>query len=184
VDIKATRTKCHNTTCSLQIFIYNGTEELDIPRNPSGGVSGRKKQQMYLLNNFMNLHDVTFTENNKIETQSFNFSHNCCVDFSYNCSKLRFAIRARAIKGELHNMKVYFYYCKETLRNGVRLARTYAPSSGLKRVAVNCTSNAVSKYNESSFDGLCWYNGTWNIGNDTECYCRPGYGMSGGCKRK
>ena len=184
VDIKATRTKCHNTTCSLQIFIYNGTEELDIPRNPSGDVSGREKQQMYLLNNFMNLHDVKFTANNKIETQSFNFSHNCCVDVSYNCSKLRFAVRARAIKVKLQNMKVYFYYCKETVRNGVKLARTYAPSNGLKRVAVNCISNAVSKYNESSFDGFCSYNGTWNIEDDTDCYCRPGYGTPGGCKRK
>jgi hypothetical protein len=123
VDIKATRTKCHNTTCSLQIFIYNGTEELDIPTNPSGGLSGRKKQQMYLLNNFMNLHDVKFTHaNNIIETQSFKFSHNCCVDVSYNCSKLRFAFRARAIKVKLQNMKVYFYYCEETVRNGVKLA--------------------------------------------------------------
>ncbi len=183
LDIAAKRTKCFDikTTCSLQIFTYNETKELRIPEFEIGEPIDqyRKKNRIYLLNNFKNLHNITFTENDKIETQSFTFS--------YNGSKIRFAARARGITGEFYNMKLYYYYCDETVRNGVRLPETYAPpANGLKRVALNCTSNAVSKYNESSFEGLCWSNGTWNIfGNETGCFCRPGYEMLGmGCQRK
>ena len=175
----AKKTNCFNK-CSLQIFTYNGTKELRIPGAEISGTEEekRKKRQVYLLNNFKILYNITFTEFNKIERQSFMFA--------YNGSKIRFAIRAIGIFGEFYNMTLYYYYCKETVWNGVRLPRTIAPANGLKSVTLNCTSNAVSKYNESSFEGSCWYNGTWGFpGNDVVCLCRPGYEMlEMGCRSK
>ncbi len=178
----AKRTGCFpiKATCSLQIFTYNETKQLCIPDGFGQTDDEKKKQRrIYLLNNFKHLHNITFTENDKIENDSF--------PFSYNGSKIRFAARARGINGKFYNMELYYYYCDETLRNGVRLPRTYAPPADeLKRVALNCTNNAVTKYNESSFEGLCLSDGTWNItGNDTGCLCRSGYEMSRtGCQRK
>ena len=179
LDITAKRTSCFNikTTCSLQIFTYNETKELRIP----GGVGKdqKRKLRIYLLSNFKHLHNITFNINNKTENDSF--------PFLYNGSKIRFAARARGISGEFYNMELYYYYCDENVTNGVRLPQTCAPPANeSKRVALNCTSNAVTKYNESSFEGLCLSDGTWNIiGNDTGCLCRSGYEMSRtGCQRK
>ncbi len=147
----ARRTGCFpiKATCSLQIFTYNETKQLCIPDGFGQTDDEKKKQRrIYLLNNFKHLHNITFTENDKIENDSF--------PFSYNGSKIRFAARARGINGKFYKMELYYYYCDETLRNDVRLPRTYAPPADeLKRVALNCTNNAVTKYNESSFEKDC-----------------------------
>jgi hypothetical protein len=173
MGIAAKKTKCQ-TTCSLQIFTFDETsKEFHIPR-----AWYRTKPRDYLLKNFKPRHNVTFTEFNKIEMQSFTFVS--------NGSKIRFGVRARGITGELHNMTLYYYYCDESVRNGVRLPRTIAPANGTKRLTLNCTSNAVSKDNKSSVERSCRYNGTWVFpGNDTGCLCRPGYEMlEMGCQRK
>jgi hypothetical protein len=174
VDIVSEKDICarEKSTCSLQIFTYNERKELRIPFT-----SDKKTQQIYLLKNFRHRQDVTFTEFDKIEMQSFTFT--------YNGSKIRFGIRARGISGKFHNMTLYYYYCDETVRNGVRLPRTIAPANGTKRLTLNCTSNAVSKENESSFERSCRYNGTWVFpANDSGCLCRPGYEMLKiGCQR-
>ena len=171
-------TKCFNPNCSLQIFIYNGSKEPLIPNrgDPLDKNELKKKQRIYLFNNFKKLHDVTFPG-----VDTFQFFH--------NGSKAWFGIRARGMQGELHNMKFYYYYCEETLINGLKFPRTYASSSEWKRVVEpNCQNNAVSKKNESSFQRYCLHNGTWSIGNDTECFCRPGYyenpNKDGICERK
>ena len=168
LDTATKKRACFNQslTCSLQIFTYIETKEFKFPRYDVSILSeeNKKRQQTYLLNNFKRFHDIT------MEMQTFTFH--------YNGSKIRFAVRARGISGEFHNMTLYYYYCNEIVWNGVRLPRTIAPANGSKSVTLNCTSNAVSKDNESSFEGSCWYNGTWSFpGNDTLCSCRPGYEM-------
>ena len=170
LDINVERTKCTipGETCSLQIFIYNGTEQLSIPNPLSHGANWKEAARDYLFSNFRYLHDINFTEYNQIERKSF--------QFLYNGSKAILAFRARGINGVLHNIEMYYYYCEETLKDGVKLPRIDAPN-GLQIVAVNCASNALS--NESDLSGLCLYNGTWTLGNDTECFCKPGYKMLG-----
>lgn len=156
-------------TCSLQIFIatFNSSEELNLP-------SGQRAKKNYLLTHFRKLYDINFTESNKLEIHSFNFSHNGPI--------VMLAMRARGISGEIHNINLYYYYCKETVVGSVMFVRTNAPLTGTKRVVANCTNNAISKSNGSSFEGFCWFNGTWSIEKDAECLCRPGYeALQKGC---
>ena len=161
-------------TCSLQIFIatctFNSSDEVELP-------VGELARKNYLLKNFRKLYDINFTDSNKLEVQSFNFSH--------TCPTVILAMRARGISGKIHNINLYYYYCKQTVVGSVMLPRTNAPLTGTKPVWANCTNNAVSKFNDSNIEGLCLYNGKWSFQNDTKCLCRPGYEASDrGCKRK
>ena len=173
LDIKAKRTSCtvSRKTCSLQIYIassLNSKDELDIPK------TGKKT---YLLNTFKKLYDVNFTKDDKLVIQSFNFTHTGRIAM--------LAMRARGIYGEMRNINLYYYHCQKTIVGSVNFVRTNAPLTGIKRVVANCTSNAISKFNGSSFEGWCWFNGTWSFPNDAKCFCKRGYEtLVTGCIRK
>ena len=159
-------------TCSLQIFIatFNSSDQLDLPK-------GKLAKKNFLLKNFTKLYDINFTESNKLQMQSFNFSHTGAI--------VMLAMRARGISGKIRNINLYYYYCKETVVGSVMFPRTNSPLTGTKPVWTNCTNNAVSKFNDSNIEGLCLYNGKWSFQNDTKCLCRSGYEASDtGCKRK
>ena len=177
LDIQAKRTACYmqGKTCSLQIFIatctFNSSDQVELPKD------GKQAIKNYLLINFKKIYDINFSDSNKFEVQSFNFSHTCPI--------VMLAMRARGISGEIHNITLYYYYCKETVVRSVMFLRTNAPLTGIKRVLANCTNNAVSRSNGSNIEGFCWYNGTWSFPNDMKCLCRPGYeALKTGCERK
>ena len=174
LDIKAKRAFCYmqGKTCSLQIFIatFNSSDQLDLPKE-------KLAKKIFLLKNFTKLYDINFTESNKLQMQSFNFSHTSPF--------VMLALRARGISGEIHNINLYYYYCKETVVGNVRFVRINAPLTGTKRVVANCTNNAVRNLNESSSGGLCWFNGTWSFEKNATCLCTPGYeALDTGCIRK
>ena len=176
LDIEVERTECtiSGRVCSLQIFIFNGTKELLIPNPQSHLENWKEAARDYFFSKFRKLHDINFTEYNKIERKSFHFS--------YNGSKAIIAFRATEIKGVLHNIEMYYYYCKKTIKDGVELPLINTPN-GMEIVPVNCTSNAIS--NESDLNGVCLYNGTWTLENNTKCLCKPGYEMlDKGCQGK
>ena len=134
-------------------------------------------KKTYLLNTFKKLYDVNFTKFNELEIKSFSFSH--------TGRTVILAMRAREIYGKLHNINLYYYYCQETIVGSVKFVRTNAPLTGIKRLVANCTNNAISKFNGSSFEGWCWFNGTWSFPKDAKCFCKRGYeALETGCIRK
>ena len=173
LDINAERISCFKLgkNCSLEIFIapFSSTEQLDIP-------GGKQAKTIYLLRTFTMLYDVRFSNSSKVDMQSFNFSH---------AGGVMLAMRARGIYGEIHNINLYYYYCQETIVGSVKFVRTNAPLRGIKRLVASCTNNALSKFNGSSFEGWCWFNGTWSFPKDAKCFCKRGYeALETGCIRK
>ena len=100
-----------------------------------------------------------------------------------------FAFRSRGACGSIFRIKMYYYFCEETVSEGIKFKRTTSPAEGFKNVTGNCSENSVPSNNITSGNRYCFPNGTWSkLDNDNlECFCVGGYAPNkndGSCSSK
>ena len=104
-------------------------------------------------------------------TQTFSFN-------KQNYSQgVTLAFRSRGACGSIFRIKVYYYYCEETINDAVKFERTLSPAEGFKNITGNCSENSVPSNNVKTVNRYCYSNGTWGKlehGN-LECFCVEGY---------
>ena len=115
--------------------------------------------------------------------QTFSFS-------SQNYSQgVTLAFRSRGACGSIFRIKMYYYYCEETVSEGVKFERIPSPAKGFKNVTGNCSENSAPSNNVTSANRYCYPNGTWGKlqNNNFKCFCVEGYGPNktdGSCLSK
>lgn len=75
-------------------------------------------------------------------------------------------------------LKCIYYYCEETISEGIKFQRIPSPAKGFKNVTENCSENSVPSNNVTIANRYCYPNGTWGrLQNDNfKCFCVEGYG--------
>ena len=144
----------------FEVYIYSGKYELDIKNVPS-----YFKPLYSITNNTSPTATLTRT------TQTFSFH-------KQNYSQgVTLAFRSRGACGSIFKIKMYYYYCEETINNGVKFERTLSSAERFKNITGNCSENSVPSNNVTSLNRYCYQNGTWGEpehGN-LECFCVEGY---------
>ena len=164
----------------LEVYVYRGQNEPNFPSR-----SDKPAVKKYLLNNFSPVYNITNTTSrvkatNKKEKHTFTFHQN-------QSKGITFGIRSRGACGTIYRMKMYYYYCAATCKNGVLYAKTISPADGSKQVPGNCPKNPspISIDNKTSLNGSCSSNGTWFIPDTVNCYCNQrSSSRRGGCQCK
>ena len=175
-----------------KLCLINGSIAVDVPCYSNyfevhAYLEGYMTSHGNITSSFKPLYNITSntlpTTNLTRTIQTFSFN-------SQNYSQgLTLAFRSRGACGSIFRIKMYYYYCEETINDGVKFGRIPSPAEGFKNITGNCSENAVPSNNVTSVNGYCYRNGTWGKlehGN-LKCFCVEGYGPNktdGSCSSK
>ena len=156
-----------NFLCNLTVYVHKG-KVTNIPR---------KNRKMYLYSNFSLVHVIKAVTGNKTKTR---------FKLSYSGQYITFGISAKAVDATVYGIKMFYYYCEETLINNIYFPNTTSSANQPKAVHGTCSENSKSLNNGTEFEALCLQNGTWTRRNGSECLCVGGFEprLSQGCRRK
>ena len=144
----------------FEVYIYPGKYELDI-----------KNVSSYFKPHYNITSDASLTTSLTNTTQTFSFH-------KQNYSQgVTLAFRSRGACGSIFRIKMYYYYCEETINDAVKFVKTLSPAKGFKNITGNCSENSVPSNNVKSVTRYCYSNGTWGKlehGN-LKCFCVEGY---------
>ena len=149
---------CHSN--DFEVYIYPGEYMLKIEE-----VASYFKPLHKITNKTLPTTALTKT------TQTFSFN-------GQNYSQgLTLGFRSRGACGSIFRIKMYYYYCEETISEGIKFERTVSPAKEFKNVTGNCSENSMSSNNVTSVYRSCYRNGTWGKLEDgnLECFCVEGY---------
>ena len=168
VQIEAGYKLCYNAgngryeECYLdyfEVYIYPGKYKLQDNKN----VYSYFKPLYNITNNTSPTATLTRT------TQTFSFNQQ---NYSQGVT---LAFRSKGACGSIFKIKMYHYYCEETINDALKFERTLSPAEGFKNITGNCSENSVPSNNFKT--RYCYSNGTWGElehGN-LECFCVEGY---------
>ena len=173
VDVTAEFTKCFNPDtgnfepCSsnyFEVYTHRGNDRPDIKGETA---------ETDLHSQFSSLYNITannslLSQTPQKQKQTFNFDQN-------KTEGVTFAVRSRGACGKIFNMTVYYYYCKETFVDSVRLKKTPSPKVGPKLVTGNCSEHSQPSSYSTRLEAYCYRNGSWNMNGDLKCLCIKGY---------
>ena len=144
----------------FEVYIYSGKYMLE---------------RENVISYFKPLYNIT---NNTTPTATFTRT---TQTFSFNKQNysqgVTLAFRSRGACGSIFRIKMYYYYCEETINKGLKFEKTPSLAQGFKNVTGSCSENSVPSNNVTSVNRYCYSNGTWGKlehGN-LECFCVEGY---------
>ena len=156
-----------NYPCNLTVYIHKGKD----PNIPM------KNRKTYLYSNFYLVDVIKAVAGNKTKTR---------FKLSYSGQYITFGISAKAVDATVYGIKVFYYYCEETLIKNIYFPNTTSSANQSEAIYGNCSENSKSLNNGTEFEALCLQNGTWTRRNGSKCLCVAGFEprLSQGCRRK
>jgi hypothetical protein len=161
-----------NFNKSLEISVCNGTTK------PKSNVTKFFRQKCSPI--YIAMNSTASAKDGETWTHIFTFRKN-----SSNIISL--AVRGIGVCARVYSIKLYYYYCEENIKEGIKFPKTMSPIEGWKNVEANCSINSSPSNQRKNQSGLCGYNGTWKIEKDMGCVCNKGYyepNSSNICTRK
>ena len=154
-----------NYPCNLTVYIHKGKD----PNIPM------KNRKTYLYSNFYLVDVIKAVAGNKTKTR---------FKLSYSGQYITFGISAKAVDATVYGIKVFYYYCEETLIKNIYFPNTTSSANQSEAIYGNCSENSKSLNNGTEFEALCLQNGTWTRRNGSGCLCVGGFEPRLGCQRK
>ena len=167
MEVEAGYTLCNNSTKGdtpcysnyFEVYIFAGKYILDETNVTS------------YFKSFCNITIITSpTTTLTRTTQTFSFN-------TQNYSQgVTLAFRSRGACGSIFRIKMYYYYCEETISKGLKFKETLSPAEKFKSVTGYCSENSVPSNNTTSVNRCCYPNGTWSeLEDDIKCVCAEGH---------
>jgi hypothetical protein len=167
---------------SLEIYLCNRTTELS-SETEGKDLKAFFKQKCsfrYTANNSNVKGRNASGTNGEILTHIFKF-------YKKSWNNISLAVRGIGVCARVYSIKLYYYYCEENIKEGIKFPKTMSPIEGWKNVEANCSINSSPANQRKNQSGLCGYDGTWKIKKNMGCVCNKGYyepNSSNICTRK